>query len=101
MPNSRHQTALRFVVQLLVILLLMSCARQPQKTPAPAATATSTAPLQFDTPAPPEPKPTAHETEEGLVLGAETAESVYAGAACPAGALVREYHVVAINVEIT
>ena len=35
------------------------------------------------------------------MLGSQTGESVYAGAACPASAPVRGYHLAAINVEIT
>lgn len=46
-------------------------------------------------------EPTAHEESEGQTLGTNHAESVYAGALCPAGAPVRTYNVAAINVEVT
>jgi len=42
-----------------------------------------------------------HEDDEGIVLGPETGESVYAAARCPADAPRRAYEVAAINVEIT
>ena len=46
-------------------------------------------------------QPTAHETDEGLPLGTNNQESVYAGALCVPSATVRQYNVAAINVEIT
>jgi len=46
-------------------------------------------------------QPNAHETSEGQTLGTNRAETVYAGALCPANAPVRAYNVVAINIEIT
>ena len=49
----------------------------------------------------PPASPTAHEGSEGLQLGPETGESVYAGALCPINATVRAYSVVAINVEVS
>ncbi len=54
--------------------------------------------LAQETPAP----PAVHEGSEGITLGSgEQGESVYQGARCDPTAPVREYRVVAINVEVT
>lgn len=47
------------------------------------------------------PGPSGHAGDEGIVLGPEAAESVYAAARCPADTPVRAYAVAAINVQIT
>src|SRR5439155_14475147 len=54
------------------------------------------------TPAPsPSPIPSGHEAD-GLALGGQTdKETVYAAARCPPAAPLREYAIVAMNVEIT
>lgn len=44
---------------------------------------------------------TSHEGSEGVTLGAQTAETVFQGARCPANAPAREYHIAAINVIVT
>jgi len=47
-------------------------------------------------------QPSGHEKSEGLTLASDQRrETVRAGARCPAAALVRSYHVLAINVELT
>jgi hypothetical protein len=45
--------------------------------------------------------PSVHEGDEGIVLGPETGESIYAAARCPADAPRRAYDLAAINIEIT
>ncbi len=77
-----------FAASLALFAFVSDCTRSPQVdelTPTPRPTAQATA----------------HETSEGLPLGSDNTESVYAGARCPANAKVRAFDIVAINVEMT
>ncbi len=81
----------------LGLLILAACGGRSTESPAvPAPTAAeATTPTHV-------PSPTGHPGSEGLVLGKDSGqETVYPGALCEPDAPVREYSVVAINVEIT
>ena len=106
-----RRTLVRTISRIVVVgcscLILVACAQPP---PTPQLTFPESPPPATETPNPsPTPEPAAnptqtpigHEGTEGFLLGGNASESVYPDALCPAGAPVREYHVVAINVEIT
>ncbi len=93
---------------LATLLVAVACQREPSPT-----TSADSVPTPYEghfhppgTPEHPHPTPTgaqsAHEHDEGLTLGPGSGEeSVREGPRCSTGAPVREYGVVAINVEIT
>jgi len=109
--NRRPVRAIRLLVSfgifvpIALLLALVACNSGPetQEAAIPSPTPTET-PKPTTTPTPtesPTSVPTGHAGDEGLVLGSTQQESVYAGALCEASTPLREYSVVAINVEIT
>lgn len=105
------QLTRRLVCNLVVVacscLILVACAQAPlpvapssTDTPVPLTATSSPVPTTEPVAAPTD-TPAGHEGTEGVILGGNTSETVYPAALCPASAPVREYHIVAINVEIT
>ncbi|MCI0794185.1 MAG: multicopper oxidase domain-containing protein, partial [Chloroflexi bacterium] len=101
---------------LAFIALLSACGGRPTPLATqPSATATNAPPTQIHTPGPtPPPSPTnttsptqsptpgGHQGSEGLVLGSDSGqETVYPGVLCNSSVPVREYDLVAVNIEIT
>jgi hypothetical protein len=87
-PGESRTTAVKLILSFVVITgTMVACTLHTQRQE--AAGPTSDHGLS------------AHEDDEGIVLGPETGESVYAAARCPADAPIRAHDVAAINVEIT
>jgi hypothetical protein len=80
----------------LVLFALAGCTNDSQRAQPTADPALDTTPTAAS-----DQTPTGHDATEGVTLAPNNTESVYAGALCPASAPVRQYNVVAINVEIT
>ena len=104
------------LIGFLILVLLGACSGQPTSSPGPDHTHTpGTAPHIHATPGSagevlekklekvlPPRTPNGHQGSEGLTLGSESGkETVYAGALCDPSAKVRQYDVLAVNVEIT
>ncbi len=99
------------LVGLLILLLLVACTGRPTGDPTPVHTHPPGTPPHTHVPpgstgeilekALPPQTPAGHQGSEGLTLGSAGKETVYAGALCDASAPVREYDLLAINVEIT
>src|SRR5262245_54246911 len=90
---------------IFVALVVVACATAPQPSTAiptllTNADFTYTA-SQNDTTDNTVNIPIGHQATEGYMLGASDTETVYPDASCPANAPVRQYNILAINVEIT
>lgn len=111
--NLKHtQSFLAHWLKVALIVLagaffLVACASVPPPDPfaftatATDSTTTPSSTSTLDSTAFPSTPPIGHESSEGFMLGSSSAETVYTGALCPSGAPVREYHILAINVEVT
>jgi len=108
--SERAWPRLKFIlIAGLISLVVAACTLTLQQREAVSPTQTSTGLASFLTPtgAPGQtptvdPTPAGHEADEGLLLGSDlTVESVQPATYCAPDAPVREYSVVAINLEIT
>ena len=96
-PSKMLRRSLGILGVLAALALLIACGERATETPTDLTAPT----IGVDSP-PGSSTPSGHEGSEGLVLGPDSdRETVYTGALCGPNAPVRDYSLVAINVEIS
>lgn len=104
--NSRRRSNLVRSSILSSCIVLLICLGSPVATSNAATFFPQWQPASPDSPnadpaATPDGFPTGHAASEGVTLGANSAETIYPDVLCPGGVPVRQYDVLAINVEVT
>lgn len=97
-PARARQGRLFFVFKLALAAIVVAVCASGTPSGLSAVSNVTAAANEFDAAG---NTPIGHEANEGVLLRGNDAETVYPGAQCPAGAPVRQYNIIAINVEIT